>query len=59
MLEKVHDFVDFPTEGLDLREYVEDIRIKDSPDPFLYDLYAVINHDGNLHGGINSAYCYN
>ena len=55
----MHDFVDFPTEGLDLREYVEDIRIKDSPDPFLYDLYAVIDHDGNLHGGINSAYCYN
>lgn len=39
--EKVGDFVDFPTEGLDLRDYVEDIRIKESPDPVLYDLYAV------------------
>jgi ubiquitin C-terminal hydrolase len=57
--EKVGDFVDFPTEGLDLRDYVEDIRIKESPDPVLYDLYAVSNHYGSLHGGHYTAYGYN
>lgn len=57
--EKVGDFVDFPTEALDLRDYVEDIRIKDSPDPVLYDLYAVSNHYGSLHGGHYTAYGYN
>ena len=59
-MEKVDEFVDFPTEGLDLRDYVEDTRIKDSPDPVLYDLYAVSNHNGNLDGGgYYTACCYN
>ena len=57
--EKVGDFVDFPTQGLDLRDYVEDKRIKESEETVLYDLYAVSNHYGSLHGGHYTAYGFN
>ncbi|KAF7225678.1 ubiquitin carboxyl-terminal hydrolase 31 [Nothobranchius furzeri] len=30
-----------------------------NPDDFLYDLYAVCNHHGNMHGGHYTAYCKN
>lgn len=57
--EKVGDLVDFPVEGLDMRQYVQDQSVRDSPDPILYDLYAVSNHYGGLHGGHYTAYAYN
>lgn len=57
--EKVGDLVDFPVEGLDMRQYVQDQSIRDSPNPVLYDLYAVSNHYGGLHGGHYTAYALN
>eukprot|EP00064_Thunnus_orientalis_P008463 superscaffoldBa00001005_g8486 len=30
-----------------------------NPDDYLYDLYAVCNHHGNMHGGHYTAYCKN
>jgi ubiquitin carboxyl-terminal hydrolase 4/11/15 len=42
-----------------LRFYVEDEAVRNSPDPVLYDLYAVSNHYGGLHGGHYTAYGYN
>lgn len=57
--EKVGDLVDFPTEGLDLRDYVQDPAVKNSPTPVYYDLYAVSNHYGGLNGGHYTATAYN
>ena len=57
--EKVDDFVDFPVESLDLRSYVQDESIRSSPDPVYYDLNAVSNHYGGLHGGHYTATAYN
>ena len=40
-----------------MRDYV--ISIKGEAEPVLYDLYAVSNHMGNLHGGHYTAFCKN
>jgi ubiquitin carboxyl-terminal hydrolase 4/11/15 len=55
--EKVNELVDFPTSGLDMRDYV--LSLKDEPQPILYDLYAVSNHYGSLNGGHYTAFCKN
>ena len=57
--EKVGDLVDYPVEGLDLRQYVQDPAVRDSPTPVYYDLYAVSNHYGSLNGGHYTATAYN
>lgn len=57
--EKVGEFVDFPVQGLDLRDYVQDLAVRNSPEPVLYDLYAVSNHYGGLGGGHYTAYGFN
>jgi ubiquitin carboxyl-terminal hydrolase 4/11/15 len=55
--EKIGDLVDFPVTGLDARRFIK----TDSPskDPIYYDLYAVSNHFGSLHGGHYTAYGFN
>jgi ubiquitin carboxyl-terminal hydrolase 4/11 len=57
--EKVGDLVDFPVSGLDIRKFVQDEKIRNSEQPVLYDLYAVSNHYGSLHGGHYTAYGFN
>lgn len=73
--DKIEAFVDFPVEGLDLTEMVEDRKIAkrlqeqgvdvaqlefgDIDEPLLYDLYAVDEHRGGLGGGHYRAYAYN
>lgn len=44
---KIRDLVDFPLLNLDLSPYVSKMR-KDQP---VYDLFAVMNHEGFMGGG--------
>ena len=55
--EKKRTFVDYPIEGLDMRQYVQSIR--GEAEPVLYDLYAVSNHIGGMNGGHYTATCKN
>ena len=55
--EKNDALVDFPLEGLDIREHV--VSLKDAPEPILYDLIGVSNHFGSLNGGHYTAACKN
>ena len=48
--EKVEEFVDFPTDGLDLKNYVK-MDCAKAGISTVYDLYAVVNHYGSLNGG--------
>jgi len=52
---KLNTFVHFPIKHLDMSRHVEkplsESRVSRSPAPFIYDLYAVCNHYGNLQGG--------
>lgn len=54
--DRLDDLVDFPLEGLDLREFVQGPQRHDLP---LYDLYGVSNHMGGLTGGHYTAYVRN
>lgn len=49
---KNNALVDFPIEGLDISKYVYDKEGKS----YVYDLYAISNHMGSLHGGHYTAY---
>jgi ubiquitin carboxyl-terminal hydrolase 4/11/15 len=55
--EKLGTFVDFPVKGLDLSKHVSHIGDKDSAP--IYDLYAISNHMGGIHGGHYTAYAKN
>ncbi|KAI9597539.1 hypothetical protein BDF19DRAFT_463926 [Syncephalis fuscata] len=55
--DKIDELVEFPTEGLDLSEWV--ISEQDKQKPAIYDLYAVSNHFGGLGGGHYTAYAKN
>jgi ubiquitin carboxyl-terminal hydrolase 4/11/15 len=70
--DKIEAFVDFPIEGLDLTEMVQegkiakqlqelgvDVDSRDLEEPLLYDLYAVDEHRGGLGGGHYRAYASN
>ncbi|KAH9167465.1 hypothetical protein EDB89DRAFT_1997415 [Lactarius sanguifluus] len=70
--DKIEAFVDFPIEGLDLTEMVQegkiakqlqeqgvDIDVGEHDEPLLYDLYAVDEHRGGLGGGHYRAYASN
>ena len=70
--DKIEAFVDFPIEGLDLTEMVQegkiamqlqaqgvDIDSGDLGETLLYDLYAVDEHRGGLGGGHYRAYAFN
>jgi len=51
---KLNTFVEFPLTRLDMSRHVEKPTTSGSPKnstSFLYDLYAVCNHYGNLQGG--------
>lgn len=45
---KVDSFIDFPIHDLDISKYVES---KSSSDNYQYELYAIVNHFGNIIGG--------
>ncbi|KAJ8626189.1 hypothetical protein MRB53_019496 [Persea americana] len=51
---KLDTFVNFPLSNLDLSKYV--MRKDATPQPYMYELYAVSNHYGGLGGGHYSAY---
>ena len=51
---KIESFIDFPIENLDLTPYLPNKNEK-----YIYDLFAVANHVGGLHGGHYYAYCKN
>ena len=55
--EKNDAHVDFPLEGLDLRQYVKNLA--NEPNPVYYDLIGVSNHFGSLNGGHYTASCKN
>jgi ubiquitin carboxyl-terminal hydrolase 4/11 len=73
--DKIEAFVDFPIEGLDLTEMVQERKVArqlqeqgvdiaqlnfgDLEEPLLYDLYAVDEHRGGLGGGHYRAYASN
>lgn len=57
--EKVGDLVDFPINNLNVRPYIPIASAELSPDPIYYDLYAVSNHYGSLHGGHYTAFAFN
>jgi len=60
---KLNTFVQFPVTALDMSKHVEnptstESHASRSPAPFIYDLYAVCNHYGNLQGGhYTGGYC--
>ncbi|XP_058022736.1 ubiquitin carboxyl-terminal hydrolase 43 [Ahaetulla prasina] len=68
---KLSTLVHFPLRGLDMAPHVAKRSRGSKWGPwrqslpeegqcnFLYDLYAVCNHHGSLHGGHYTAYCYN
>lgn len=45
---KLNTFVDFPISGLDMTDYVIDVK---DDDRLVYDLYAIDNHYGDMGGG--------
>ena len=51
---KIETYIDFPIENLDLTPYLPNKNEK-----YIYDLFAVANHVGGLHGGHYFAYCKN
>jgi hypothetical protein len=51
---KIENLIEFPIEGLDLTKYLPNQNEK-----YVYDLFAVANHVGGLHGGHYYAYCKN
>ncbi|KAI0289608.1 hypothetical protein BC826DRAFT_914263 [Russula brevipes] len=73
--DKIEAFVDFPIEGFDLTETVQERKIAkklqeegvditrfkfgDLDEPLVYDLYAVDEHRGGLGGGHYRAYAHN
>jgi ubiquitin C-terminal hydrolase len=54
---KLGNTVNFPIEGLDMGKYITYNEIETSDN--IYDLFAVANHFGGLHGGHYIAYCKN
>lgn len=53
--DKINMVVDFPIEGLEMNEFVQDA----TGEPLIYDLVAVDNHYGGLGGGHYTAYAKN
>ena len=51
---KIENFVEFPIEGLNLNKFLQNKN-----EDLIYDLFAVANHIGGLHGGHYFAYCKN
>jgi len=55
---KIDSLVDFPLEGLDLSEHLDEGPVEGGPEP-VYDLFAVCNHVGSLAGGHYTALARN
>jgi len=53
--DKINTFVDFPIEGLDVKEFT----MNPAETKTIYDLFAVSNHMGSMGGGHYTAYCKN
>lgn len=57
---KINDFINFPVNGLDMAPYILNKESGDGQaQNCMYDLYAVSNHFGSLHGGHYTAYAKN
>ena len=56
--DKIGTFIDFPLNGLDLRDFVMNWDSEKNEEP-IYDCYAVSNHYGGLGGGHYTAYAKN
>uniref|UniRef100_A0A4W4E9S0 ubiquitinyl hydrolase 1 n=1 Tax=Electrophorus electricus TaxID=8005 RepID=A0A4W4E9S0_ELEEL len=57
---KLSTLVRFPLTGLDMAPHmVKRSNSSQHAQDFLYDLYAVCNHHGGMHGGHYTAYCRN
>lgn len=60
---KINTLVKFPLTNLDMSmlmlnsKKAVDNTVKNTVDNYMYDLYAVIDHDGNMSSGHNTAYC--
>lgn len=59
--EKISTFVDFPIDGLDISPFCSTSRRRSSAtdsthDPYIYDLYAVVNHYGRMGFGHYTAF---
>ncbi len=54
-LDKMTDLVDFPLDNLDLSKYVQGYK----PSQYIYELYGVCNHTGNVMGGHYTAFVKN
>eukprot|EP00347_Sterkiella_histriomuscorum_P008234 403345866 len=54
---KIQELIDFPVEGLDLRNYC--LQSSSNKEQYIYDLYAVSNHYGSLNGGHYTAFAQN
>lgn len=52
---KLQDKIDFPIESLNMSNYV----LTSNGKKIIYDLYAVSNHFGSLHGGHYTAFAKN
>ena len=52
---KIESLVNFPIENLDMGQYMSNNKEGEN----IYDLFAVANHRGGLHGGHYFAYCKN
>ena len=51
--------IDFPIEGLDLRDYVKSHVSSNETNLAIYDLYGVSEHSGGMGGGHYTAKCKN
>lgn len=62
---KINNFIDFPTNGLDLSSILArdkkdyEFTQSNSKGNNLYDLFAVVNHSGNVFGGHYTCTCLN
>eukprot|EP01134_Creolimax_fragrantissima_P006769 CFRG6769T1 len=57
--EKVCNLVDFPINGLDMRDYCDTV-LEGCENSYMYDLYAVVNHHGQgFNSGHYTSYCFN
>ena len=54
---KLGNLIKFPIEGLDMGKYIH--YKENENNDYIYDLFAVSNHDGSLEGGHYIAYCKN
>lgn len=62
-LVKINSLVKFPLENLDMKGFMKNSKkemgntVKNTKNNYLYDLYAVVEHEGDLYSGHNTAYC--